>query len=122
MEIKSSILDYLGKFDGGIMVLIALSVDSEYYEGVFFYNEDSIVFSVDERLEQKIGSKIEQWTGYPDLLRGILKNVVPYKEMINRIDEVDLSEYMELRQPSTPEMAEDIDQSQIIQGTMSATF
>lgn len=120
MEIKSSVLDYLGKFEGGIMVLIALTCDTEYYEGVFFYNSDSIVLSVDERLEDKLGSKIEQWSGYPDLLRGVLKNVVPYSQMISRIDEVDFSEYLEVKQQSSDDFAEDIDSSQITQATQSS--
>ncbi len=119
MEVKSSVLDYLGKFEGGIMVLIALTCDDEYYEGVFFYTSESIVFSADERLEQKLGCKIEDWIGYSDLLKGILKNIVPYSQMINKIDDVDFSEYLENKQ-STSEEAEDIDSSQITQATQSS--
>ncbi len=119
MEIKSSVLDYLGKFEDGIMVLIALTCDSEYYEGVFFYTAESIVLSVDERLEQKIGSKIEQWSGYPDLLRGILKNVVPYSQMVSRIDNIDFSQYLDVKQQTSDYIPEDIDPSQISHATQS---
>jgi hypothetical protein len=119
MEIKSSILDYLGKFENGIMVLIALTCGSEYYEGVFFYNEESIVFSVDEKLEEKLGSKIELWEGYSDLLRAILKNIVPYNQMINRIDDIDFSEYLKVKTQDAS-FAEEIDFSQIVQFTQSS--
>lgn len=119
MEIKSSVLDYLGKFEDGIMVLIALTCDSEYYEGVFFYTAESIVLSVDERLEQKIGSKIEQWSGYPDLLRGILKNVVPYSQMISRIDNVDFSQFLESKEGDETE-AEEVDASEVVSATQSS--
>jgi len=120
MEIKSTVLDYLGKFEGGIMVLIALTCDNEYYEGVFFYNAESIVFSVDDRLEEKIGTKIEQWSGYADLLKDILKNIVPYTQMISRIDEVDFSQYLEVKEQLSGEEPEEIDPSQIIHATMSS--
>lgn len=120
MEIKTSVLDYLGKFEGGIMVLIALTCDNEYYEGVFFYNAESIVFSVDEKLEQKLGHKIEELDGYPDLLRGILKDIVPYNQMINRIDDVDFSEYLGVKDQVSGEEPEEIDPSQIIYATQSS--
>ena len=121
MEIKSSILDYLGKFEGGIMVLVALTTsDNEYYEGVFFYNVDSIVLSIDERLEQKLGCRVEEWPGYVGLLREILKNVVPYNQMIGRIDEADFSQYLEYQDESTEE-PEEIDPTQVISATSSNT-
>jgi len=120
MEIKSSVLDYLGKFEGGIMVLIALTCEDEYYEGVFFYTEESIVFSIDEKLEQKIGCKIEEWVGYAELLRGILKDIVPYNEMISRIDEVDFSKLLK-PQEEIEHYGEEIDPSEIIHGTMSVS-
>lgn len=120
MEIKTSILDYLGKFEDGIMVLIALTCDNEYHEGVFFYNAESIVFSVDETLEEKLGCKIEAWSGYTDLLRGILKDIVPYSQMINRIDEVDFSQYLEVKNQVSSEEAEEIDPSQITHATQSS--
>jgi hypothetical protein len=120
MEIKSSILDYLGKFEDGIMVLIALTCDNEYYEGVFYYNSNSIVLSVDERLEEKMGHRIEEYTGYVDLLRGILKNVVPYTQMIGRIDEVDFSQYLEFKDGGETE-GEDINASEVDSGTQSSS-
>lgn len=120
MEIKSTVLDYLGKFEDGIMVLIALTCDNEYYEGVFFYNSESIVFSVDEKLEQKLGHKIEELDGYADLLRGILKDIVPYNQMVNRIDEVDFSEYLSVKDQESGEDPEEIDPSQVTQATQSS--
>ena len=94
MEIKASILDYLGKFEGGIMVLVSLMCDGVYHEGVFFYTADQMVLNVDELVEQKLGCAIEDWSGYPDLLKSILKTLVPYKEMITRIDDVDFNQFL----------------------------
>jgi hypothetical protein len=119
MEIKSSVLDYLGKFENGIMVLIALTCDGQYYEGVFFYTSETIVFNVDEKLEQKLGCKIEEWKGYIDLLRGILKSVVPYTQMVNKIDNFDFTEYLTIKDQVSSELPEEVDLSEITHGTMS---
>ena len=93
MEIKVDVLDYLGKVDGGIIVLISLSYDGEYYEGTFYYKENLIALTPDEKLEEKLGSPIEEWEGYNDLVLDIIKKIVPYEEMINRIDDLDLNQY-----------------------------
>lgn len=120
MEIKASILDYLGKFEGGIMVLCSLMCGDEYHEAMFFYTSDQMVLSVDESVEQKIGCRIEDWSGYPDLLKSILKSLVPYNEMINRIDDVNFNTFLGANVIKTYTEGEEIDPSQIIQGTMSS--
>jgi hypothetical protein len=93
MDIKFDILDYLGKVDGGIIILLSLSYDGEYYESTFYYKENLIALTPDERLEEKIGSPIEDWEGYNELVIEIIKKLVPYEEMINRINDLDLSKY-----------------------------
>lgn len=93
MDIKVDIIDYLGKIDDGIIVLISLSYDGEYYEGTFYYKENLIALTPDETLEEKLGSVIEDWEGYNELVLDIIKKLVPYDEMIKRIDDLDLSQY-----------------------------
>lgn len=93
MEIKADILDYLGKVDDGIIVLLSLSCDGDYYEGTFYYKENLIALTPDEKLEEKLESPIEDWEGYNDLVIEIIKKLVPYEEMITRIDDLDLTQY-----------------------------
>jgi hypothetical protein len=52
-----------------------------------------VALTPDDKLEQKLGSVIEDWDGYNDLMIDILKRVVPYEEMIGRVDEIDMSQY-----------------------------
>jgi hypothetical protein len=94
MEIKSDIIDYLGKHNNGVMVLISLTCDGIYYEGILFYTNENFVISVDEELENKIGCQIEYWDGYRELAVTTLKKIVPYNEIINRLDEVDLNRFV----------------------------
>jgi len=93
MEIKADILEYLGKVDEGIIVILSLSYDDEYYECTLYYKERLVALTPDEKLEEKLGSVIEDWEGYNDLMIDILKRVVPYEEMISRVDEIDMSQY-----------------------------
>jgi hypothetical protein len=93
MEIKADILEYLGKVDDGIIVLLSLSYDGEYYESTLYYKDRLVALTPGEKLEDKIGSVIEDWEGYNDLMLDILKRVVPYEEMIARCDEIDMSQY-----------------------------
>lgn len=118
MEIKVSILDYLGKIEKGILVLVSLIYQEKYYEGMFFYTDEQMLLNVEDELEQVIGCKIEQHKDYKEILRYLIKNVVPWNEMITRIDELDLSIF----KPKTSEtvyLAGDVDSSNIIVGTQS---
>ena len=87
------VLDYLGKHKNGILVFISLGYDGEYYQASFYYQESMLVLTPEDKLEDKLGCLIEDWEGYPKLMMDILKKVVPYNEIINRIDEFDPSKY-----------------------------
>lgn len=88
------IIEYLGKFEDGVLVLISLNYENEYYDATFFYKEDFITLTINEDLEELIG-EIEKHPLYNNLVIEIMKQVVPYKEMINRLDEIDFSGFLE---------------------------
>lgn len=92
--IKTSIIEYLGKVDGGILVLIGITYENKYYEGTFFYDPKNILLTVSEDLESIIGD-ITKHPEYIDILKELLKKVVPYEEMYDRIDEVNFSRWVE---------------------------
>ena len=87
------IIDYLGKFDDGILVLISLGYEDNYYEATFYYQKQMLALTPDTTLEEKLGCYIEDWEGYQKLMFEILEKVVPFDEMINRIDEFKPSQY-----------------------------
>ena len=37
-----SIIEYLGKVESGILVLISIMYDNSYYESTFYYNDKDI--------------------------------------------------------------------------------
>ena len=84
------IIEYLGKFEDGVLALISLNYENEYYDATFFYKEDFVTLTIDEKLEEIIG-EIEEWSGYNNLVLELMKRVVPYEEIITRLDKVDVT-------------------------------
>jgi hypothetical protein len=84
------IIEYLGKFEDGVLALISLNYENEYYDATFFYKEDFVTLTIDEKLEEIIG-EIEEWPGYDNIVLELMKRVVPYDEIITRLDKVDVT-------------------------------
>ena len=93
IKITADIIDYLGKYDNGVLVLLSLNCNNSFTESTLYYSDKILVLTVDESVEKEIGSVIELWPGYRELLISILKRVVPYNEIINRLDDIDVSQY-----------------------------
>ena len=89
---KFDIIEYLGKIDDGVIVIISQNYNDEYYDSTLYYKENIVAITIDETLEELIGI-IEEWEGYNNLVIDIMSKVVPYAEIINRLDVLDVSEF-----------------------------
>jgi len=87
MKFSVSILEYLGKVDDAILVLLSIIHNEKYYEATFLYNKEDILLTASEELEHDLGCKITEDSDYIELLRNIIRKIVPYNELINRIDD-----------------------------------
>lgn len=92
-KFKVSILDYLGKIDPGVLALISIVYREEYHEATFFYTQEQMVLTISEDLESKLGYPITEDPEYSKLISEIIKRVIPYTEIYNRIDDVDFSKW-----------------------------
>lgn len=90
---KIDILEYLGKHEDGVIVLLSIFYEEEYYDATFFYNNEFIALTPEERLEQKIDSDVEDWAKYEEIVYLILNKVVPYDDIINIVSEFDPKKY-----------------------------
>lgn len=90
---ESTIKEYLGKYQDGVLVLITIKYEDIFYDGTFFYTEKDMVITVDEKLEKILGCKIKEYKEYIDFARGILQKIVPYNEIVNRLDPVDFTKW-----------------------------
>lgn len=105
-----SIIEYLGKVESGILVLISIMYDNSYYESTFYYNDKDILLTISEDLENIIGMNIKDHPQYSEILSDILKKIVPYSEMIDNIDNVNFSRWVkgiiEIENKDDPEMVD----------------
>ncbi len=118
MEIKADVIDYMGKYEGSILVLLSLICDGEYTEGTIIYNEENILLTVQHSVEDKLGGPIELWEGYKSLLETILSKLVPAGELIGRLDDVNFSEYLDI-DDEIYYIDDQVDQSELIFATQS---
>jgi hypothetical protein len=85
MEFSVSILDYLGKINKGVLVLLSIVYKEKYYEATFFYNNEDMLLTPSDNLEKSLSIKIEQHPDYIELLKEILKKIAPYNEVIEQL-------------------------------------
>lgn len=95
-NINIDIVDYMGKFNEGVFVMLSVNYNNEFYEGTLFYTETDVRLTVDSRIEESLGCTIENWDGYMNLLEKTLRKCVPYSEIISRLDEVNFDDYVDL--------------------------
>lgn len=95
MVLKADVIDYMGKMESGILVLLSVNLDGKFSEGTIFYTEDNFAITVSEEVEEALGSKIELWPGYASFAESVLKKLIPCRELLGRMDEVDFSKYLE---------------------------
>lgn len=120
MEIKADIVDYMGKYENGVLVLINLGLEGEFYEGTLFYSDKDIVLTTDDKIVEKLGVEIEFWDGYKDLLESILKRLTPYDEISKSIDDVDFEKYLSYYEDDFNNIIlDEVDPNEIITATNS---
>lgn len=82
--ITASILDYLGKFEGGILVSIGLMVEGNFYNGIFYYTSDKMIVTVDDNFTETFGD-IDELDSYLPLMESIINMVDPYEKIISEL-------------------------------------
>jgi hypothetical protein len=110
-NIGADVIDYLGKYENGILVLLSINFNDEFTEGILYYSDTALTLTVDESVEKQLNHPIEYWSGYKKFLESILKKVVPYDEIITRIDDIDFSKYS--MKSEDVNLGEDIDNIEI---------
>ena len=92
-EIEVSVLEYLGTLENGVLTIISIMCDGQYFEGTFFYTDKDMVFTISEELEAQIGD-IKKHPQYFQIIKKLLKICVPYNEMYNSLDPVNFTKWV----------------------------
>lgn len=92
MEITASIIDYLGKYEDGILVSVGLMYKSEFFNSIFYYTGDQMVINVEEKMIQKMDHFIEEHPEYYMLMEDIINKVEPYELVIAQLEEIKIND------------------------------
>ncbi len=95
-KLSVSINEYLGKVEEGVIVTLSFIFIEEYYEGTIFYNNENFLITIPDELEEKLGMDIKDYPEYVDIVTNLLKLIIPYNEIVNRIDYIDLNKIITL--------------------------
>lgn len=88
-----SVLEYLGKVGNGVLALVSVVHDGEYYEATYFYTESEGVLTLSEELEQRLG-EMEDRPTTDELVSMVGRKVVPFGQIYKRIDDVDFGRWL----------------------------
>jgi len=100
-KVEVSVLKYLGKVASGIISLVTITFleeDNFTFDATFFYTDSQMILTIPEDVESLIGD-IKKHPLYPEIIQGCIKKVVPYSEMIDNIDPLDVSPYLKAIYP-----------------------
>lgn len=88
MEITASILDYMGKYEGGVLVSVGLMYKEKFYNSIFYYTESQMILSVEDKLLEELGTYIEEHPDYLSLLKSIIEKCESYEVVIEQLEEI----------------------------------
>jgi hypothetical protein len=84
--IKPTIIDYIGKYESGILVNIGLVIDENYYVGVFYYTDKHMWITVGDDYLNKRGF-IQEDEQYYDLLEQLINMVEPHSKLYETLQD-----------------------------------
>ena len=89
-----SILEYLGKVADGILVLLSVIVDEEYYEATLFYNNENLILTISEEMEERLGTPILLHPEYNSIMQSIKAKIVPFNEIWEQMNDINLERWI----------------------------
>jgi hypothetical protein len=93
MKITVSVLDYIGRYEIGVLVSCGLMYEGQFYGGIFFYTDTQMNINVEESLTQKLGHPIEEDPEYLDILRILISKVEPFEKVFSNLPDIKMEDY-----------------------------
>ncbi len=95
-NVNVSIIKYLGKVGGGVLTLINIDFEDKLltFDATFFYTEKEMILTIPEEIENKIGN-VKNIPEYETILRLCLRKVVPFGEIIETIEPLNVKPYID---------------------------
>lgn len=93
MKITVSVLDYIGRFEIGVLVSCGIMYESQFYGGILFYTENQMNINVEDALTQKLGHPIEEDPEYLEILRILISKVEPFEKVFPNLPDIRMQDY-----------------------------
>ena len=93
MKITVSVLDYIGRYEIGVLVSVGLMFEGQFYGGIFFYTDKQMNINVEDSLVKKLGHPIEEDPEYLEILRILISKVEPFEKIFPNLPDVQMQDY-----------------------------
>lgn len=85
-DLNISIKDYIGNMEGGVTSVLSIVYNGKFYEGIYWYTNETQVVTFPEDLEQVIGCRVEDYTDFVAIKESLRKEEADYNSIINNLD------------------------------------
>lgn len=92
MEITGSIIDYIGKYQEGILVSVGLMYKNKYYDSIFYYTVDKIFITTDRQFKEETGFHIQEHQDYFILMKSLIQQCEPFENIIDQLQDIEIED------------------------------
>lgn len=85
-DLNINIKDYIGNMEGGVTSVLSIVYDGKFYEGIYWYTNETQVVTFPEDLEQVIGCRVEDYSDFDAIKESLRKEEADYNSIINNLD------------------------------------
>lgn len=85
-DLNITIKDYIGNMEGGVTSVLSIVYDGKFYEGIYWYTNETQVITFPEELEDILLSKVENYEHYNDIKEALRKEEADYNSIIDNLD------------------------------------
>lgn len=85
------IIETLGRYSDGVLILIKISMGDKFYDAVFFYNSEEVFIETGEDFQNDWGL-IDENPHYEESLRELLTKLPAWEDIVEEI--IDLEEVL----------------------------
>ena len=87
--IDLNINSYMGIYEKGVMVILSINYNDEFYEGTYWYNNEIEVLTLNEPLREKFPN-IQEDESYEDIMKFLKENSLDYDKAILKLKEIEI--------------------------------
>lgn len=84
-----NINSYMGIYEKGVMVILSIKYNDEFYEGTYWYNNEIEVLTLNESLREQFPN-IQEDESYEDIIEFLKESSLDYDKAILKLKEIEI--------------------------------